>query len=250
MNVDNAHPIQSAATEDSSGEDNRRLRKTAERSPPHRGQGDFQPIHDTFRPRILRYLTRLVGESEAEDLTQTVLLRIRAGLPHFRRESSLSTWIYRIATNAALDNLRRSKNEQAGRPQRPHDQMDDEDDSEEVVFIGAQTPSVEAMVIRAEMNTCIREFVERLPENYKTVMLLSELEGFTNGEIAAVLGVSIDTVKIRLHRARQKLRTDLASGCSFHRDERSEFACDRGPAAGTTAVRYGNEDAGSPNPFH
>ena len=79
------------------------------------------------------------------------------------------------------------------------------------------------------MNQCVRDFVDRLPDGYKSVIALSELEGFTNSEIAAILGISIDTVKIRLHRARERLRKDLASGCSFHRDDRNEFACERKP---------------------
>ena len=62
-------------------------------------------------------------------------------------------------------------------------------------------------------------------------MMLSEFEGLTNGEIAAVLGLTLDTVKIRLHRAREKLRKDLEIGCSFYRDDSAELACDRKPAA-------------------
>jgi RNA polymerase sigma-70 factor (ECF subfamily) len=95
----------------------------------------------------------------------------------------------------------------------------------------AQTPSVEKAAVREEMNDCIREFIGRLPENYKTVMLLSELEGFKNDEIAAILGVSLDTVKIRLHRAREKLRKELQAGCNFYRDDCNELACDRKPVA-------------------
>jgi RNA polymerase sigma-70 factor (ECF subfamily) len=87
------------------------------------------------------------------------------------------------------------------------------------------------------MSACIDEFVARLPDNYKTVMVLSELEGFTNGEIAAILGLTLDTVKIRLHRARETLRKDLEAGCNFYRDERAEFACDRKPPAPITFSR-------------
>jgi len=76
------------------------------------------------------------------------------------------------------------------------------------------------------MNKCIRDFVEKLPENYRTVVVLSELEGLINNEIAEILGVSLDTVKIRLHRARVKLKKELETHCSFYRDERNELACD------------------------
>jgi RNA polymerase sigma-70 factor, ECF subfamily len=200
---------------------------------------EFQSIYDTFRPRILRYLIRLVGEREAEDLTQVVMLKVSEGLPKFRGDSSLATWIYRIATNSALDKLRSPAAEQPDQQRRVIGLAPDgEDDSEERnVPLDAQTPSVEATVIRAEMNACIREFIERLPEAYRTVMVLSELEGFKNGEIAAILGVSLDTVKIRLHRAREKLRTELETGCSFDRDERNELACDRKPVVAVVLAR-------------
>jgi RNA polymerase sigma-70 factor (ECF subfamily) len=179
---------------------------------------EFQSIHDCFRPRILRYLKRLVGENEADDIAQSVMLKVSEGLPGFRGDSSLATWIYRIATNAALDSLRRKTS-------RPPEQPEFE--SEEDVPPDEQVPSIEATAIRREMNACIRGFIERLPENYRAVMVLSELEGFENGEIAAILGISLDTVKIRLHRAREKLRKSLDTGCSFYRDERDELACER-----------------------
>jgi len=184
---------------------------------------EFQRIHDSFRPRVLRYLTRLVGERDAEDLAQTVMLRVSGGLPQFRHDSSLSTWIYRIATNAAMDKLRSPVREQV--PE------DDPDPDEGDVPLGARTPSVEAIAIRTEMSACIREFIDHLPERYKMVMVLSEMEGFKNAEIAAILGVSLDTVKIRLHRAREKLRDDLQEGCSFDRDESTGLVCDRKSSA-------------------
>ncbi len=81
------------------------------------------------------------------------------------------------------------------------------------------------------MSACIGEFVARLPENYKTVMILSEIEGFSNDEIAATLDLTLDTVKIRLHRAREKLRKELQAGCTFYRDDGDELACDRKPVA-------------------
>lgn len=183
----------------------------------------FQTVHDRFRSRVLRYLSRLVGEAEAEDLTQSVMLKISEALPGFRGDSSLSTWIYRIATNAALDRLRRKTGQTLSETE-----LESGDDD---VPAAGQARSAETTAIRGEMNDCIREFIERLPENYKAVMLLSEIEGFRNDEIARRLGLSLDTVKIRLHRARDRLRKDLASGCDFYRDDCDELACDRKPVA-------------------
>jgi RNA polymerase sigma-70 factor (ECF subfamily) len=157
----------------------------------------------------LRYLTRLAGAPEAEDLTQTVLLKATEGLGAFRHDSSLSTWVYRIATNVAMDRLRAA-------PCPPQDAP-----------VEAHVPSAEATAIREEMNACIREFIERLPQNQRAVLVLSELEGFTNAEIAAILGVSLESVKIRLHRARARLRQAMGAGCTLSHGLADELVCDR-----------------------
>jgi RNA polymerase sigma-70 factor, ECF subfamily len=184
---------------------------------------DFKSVHDEFRPRVLRYLRHLVGESETEDLAQVVMLKVNGALPGFRGDSSLSTWIYRIATNTALDRLRRKTV-----PTMAEAELEAAGDD---TGTEAQTASAEATAIREEMSDCIRSFIERLPAGYKTVMALAEPEGFTNAEIAAILQMSLDTVKIRLHRAREKLRKDLQAGCSFYRDVDDRLACDRKPSA-------------------
>jgi RNA polymerase sigma-70 factor (ECF subfamily) len=73
-----------------------------------RNEMDIEEIYRQFRPKIERYLGRLVGEADAADLTQTVFLKVGRGLKTFRGESSLATWIYRIATNVARDHARSS----------------------------------------------------------------------------------------------------------------------------------------------
>lgn len=67
---------------------------------------EFQRVYETFQPKIYRYLTSLVGEEEAEDLTQEVFAKVSQSLADFRGESQLSTWLYRIATNAGIDRMR------------------------------------------------------------------------------------------------------------------------------------------------
>lgn len=187
---------------------------------------DFKSLHDQFRPRVLRYVARLVGEADAEDVTQAVMLKVNQGLAGFRGDSSLSTWLYRIATNAALDKLRAKPIPTVSDVEL---ELNDAD-----VPPSAHTASVETTAIREEMSACISEFVTRLPENFRAVMILSDLEGFKNDEIASILGLSLDTVKIRLHRAREKLRKELEAGCNFYRDDCDELACDRKPIAAVT----------------
>ncbi len=191
-------------------------------------QLEFQEIHDRFRPSILRYLTRLVGPYEVEDVAQEVFVRVGRALEDFRGESELSTWIYRIATNAALDRLRSPSFRATGQNRgstvvigASEIRTQDQD-----VWTGEKTPSVETSLIRKEMNECIRSFIENLPAEYRTVLVLSELEGKTDREIAEIVDASLNAVKIRLHRARAKLRKELETHCSFYRDERNELACD------------------------
>jgi RNA polymerase sigma-70 factor (ECF subfamily) len=92
-------------------------------------------------------------------------------------------------------------------------------------------PRLDTLLIRKEMNDCIRGIVEALPGNYRTVLVLSDLEGLTNAEICEVLALPLETVKIRLHRGRKHLKKELNSNCHFYRDDRNELACDRKTAS-------------------
>jgi len=138
----------------------------------------------------------------------------------------VSTWIYRIATNAAMDHLRKSP---SGQTELIASGLADDDLLPENEGGARQesAPSIDTQLIRKEMNDCIRGIVEGLPENYRTVLILSDLKGLTNSEIAGVLGISLETVKIRLHRARVRLKKELEHHCSFYKDDQNEFACDR-----------------------
>ena len=76
------------------------------------------------------------------------------------------------------------------------------------------------------MNECIRRYIDELPPSFRSVVLLSEEEGLANQEIAVALGISLETVKIRLHRARARLKKALGSGCALYWDERNELGCE------------------------
>jgi RNA polymerase sigma-70 factor (ECF subfamily) len=76
------------------------------------------------------------------------------------------------------------------------------------------------------MNECVRLYLDRLPASYRSVLLFSEDEGLTNQQIAETLGISLEAAKIRLHRARGRLRKELGGGCDVYRDDRNELACE------------------------
>jgi len=175
---------------------------------------DFQKIHDDFRPRIQRYLTGLVGEFEAEDLTQEVFVRISKALHTFRGESKLSTWIYKIATHAAFDKLREPSFKQIVQLELPQDPGSGEIEIEDKdIWTGETAPSLEQQLHHKERLECYCDFIEKLPENYRLVVALNQLEEFTAKEIAEILGLNIDVVKIRLHRGRAKLLQELKAHC-------------------------------------
>jgi RNA polymerase sigma-70 factor (ECF subfamily) len=192
------------------------------------GTQDFRTIHASYYPIIFRYLTRLVGQNEAEDLTQEVFLRVNRGLPGFKGDAKLSTWIYRIATNVATDRIR-SRSFQEGRSGKaiPLDEGLIEEGSE---LTGERKLSVEKQAMREEMSSCVHDYINSLPENYRAPVTLSEIAGLTNKEIAEVLDLTVETVKVRLHRGRAKLKEKLEAGCSFDRDEDDILVCD--PKAG------------------
>jgi RNA polymerase sigma-70 factor (ECF subfamily) len=189
---------------------------------------DFQEIYAAFQPKILRYLVSLVGESEAEDLTQEVFVKIGRALKNFRGECKLSTWLYRIATNAAVDKLRSPVFFEASQEGCSTGSLaaGETENIEMDVLTAEKGPNIEQQLVRAEMDTCVAGFINRLPENYRVVIVLSELEGLRNAEIAEILGVTLEMVKIRLHRARTKLREELIKHCDSYWIEENEFVPD------------------------
>lgn len=187
---------------------------------------DFQKIHDDFRPRIMRYLTRMVGADEAEDLTQEVFMRVGQALKSFRGESAPATWIYRIAGNVAIDKLRHSAAHPADDSKLPIEDIAASEEEKDI-WTGLQKASTEQRLIHEEMNDCVRNIIDSLPEAYRAVIVLSELEGFSDAEIAEILELSLQAAKIRLHRARIRLKDELKKACIFYRDDRNELACDR-----------------------
>jgi RNA polymerase sigma-70 factor (ECF subfamily) len=186
---------------------------------------EFQQIHDTFCSRIFNYLSRMVGEDEAEDLTQEVFTKISQSLNTFKGDSRVSTWIYKIATNAALDRLRSATFQQARKNRLTIDAIEESAKAGNI-WTGEKTRSSEQQIIQSEMNACIRNVINKLPEGYRTVIVLSDLEGVKDKEIAEIIGLILRATKIKLHRARSRLKEELARYCVFYRDDRNELACD------------------------
>jgi len=188
-------------------------------------QLEFPTIYEEYYPKIVGYLRRLVGDAEAEDVAQEAFVKISRSLDGFRGESQLSTWIYRIATNAAMDHHRKPASQQSARTTEIPDENDIS--SDERALLRDNAPLHDVSLIKKDMNKCIRDLVEKLPDNYRIVLMLGDLEEFTNAEIAEILNLSLETVKIRMHRARRHLKKSMDAACHLYQDERNELSCDR-----------------------
>jgi RNA polymerase sigma-70 factor, ECF subfamily len=168
--------------------------------------------------RIYRYLLTLVHDpAEAEDLTQEALLRAYRSFASLRDPAALMSWLYRIATHAALDRLRQHARLAP---------LQSEVDLATTDVPEVEAPSLLQLVEQSEMSACVQRYLDGLSDAYRAVILLHDLHGMSGPEIARTLGVSLPTVKIRLHRARLKLRAALESGCQFSHDERGVLVCE------------------------
>jgi len=186
----------------------------------------FDQLHTEYRHRIHRYLTRLVGDPEAEDLTQEVFVRVSRSLPAFDGNAHISTWLYKIATNAAIDRLRALQHAKESADSIAIESLA-ESGKDGNIWTRGRSISPDEQLIRREMSGCVQNIINQLPDNDRTVIILSELEGFTDQEIASILSIKTGAVKVRLHRARARLRKALESACEFYHTKDSILACDK-----------------------
>ncbi|HKW03274.1 MAG TPA: RNA polymerase sigma factor [Vicinamibacterales bacterium] len=174
-----------------------------------------QIAEELSRP-LLQYLRRYSGDPEvAEDLLQETLIRIGRGLPGFEGRSQLKTWAFSIATRVAADYFRRPANRAKIVDLAETDEPADSDQS------------VEAQLVVDEMNSCVRQVIDSLPEDYRAALVLHDLEGLTAEQTAEISGCSLPTAKIRIHRARMRLADALHEACDFYRDGDNVLRCDR-----------------------
>lgn len=172
----------------------------------------YETLVRTYSARLLAVTRRLLrSEEDARDAVQDAFLSAFRALHTFEESSLLSTWLHRIAVNAALMKLRT-------RRRHPEDSIEDllpkyiEDGHREDGHPGNPTKpwkEPEGLLQQQETRARVRECIDRLPESYRTVLLLRDIEELDTEETARMIGISPNAVKIRLHRARQALRTLL-----------------------------------------
>ena len=165
---------------------------------------------------LLRFLGRYAGNpAVADDLLQETLIRITRGLPTFAGRASLKTWAFSIATRVAADHFRQPAHRV---------QIVEVDESLE---LSDRDIAVDQRLVVDEMNACVRRVIDSLPDAYRAALILHDLEGLSAEQTAEISDCSLASAKIRIHRARLRLKEMLKEQCEFYRDPDSVFRCDR-----------------------
>lgn len=164
-------------------------------------EGAFRELVDRYKDLVFALIARTIQDrSRAEDLAQEVFLRIHRGLPYFRGEARLSTWIYRIVANLCLQDLSRHPGTVP---------LQDEDarwGSLEGVRETARVGTIDRQFSDLELRDRLEKAIARLPGNYRLVVAAHYLEGMQYEDLAEALQLPLGTVKTQLHRAKQQLR--------------------------------------------
>ena len=166
----------------------------------------FEEVLKRYEVKVYN-LTRgmLRHDDDAQDALQDTFLSVFKNIGRFKGDSSLSTWIYRIAVNSALMKKRK------GRREEKHVAIEEympefDDTGHRVAVVPDWHPAVDRLLLNKELGAMLRQWIAELAPEYRTVFLLRDQEELANEEVAAILGLSVAAVKSRLHRARMYLR--------------------------------------------
>ncbi len=170
-------------------------------------QGAFEELVRLYEKRVLALTQRMCKNPEdAAEAAQEAFFAAWRGLKNFRGDSSFSTWIYRLASNACVDLLRREGKRQAAVSL---------DDEELNLDLSSPLPSPQEEAERQELRERIEAGLQALPPEYRAALVLREIQQLRYDEIGQALGVDIGTVKSRINRGRKKLRGFLLERGNF-----------------------------------
>jgi len=176
---------------------------------------NFYSIFDQYHDRLKKFVTITVkNEWAADDIVQEVFVRAHSKIDTLKDHDKIGSWLFRIAYRQCMDHFRKES-------RKAPEEIED--------FRGVKTSDYSTMERKLEqhqMSVCVQNQMLLLPENYRTVIWLFDVLGFTLKEIADILELSVENVKIRLHRARQKFKSILSQKCSFEKDERNVLVCE------------------------
>ena len=198
-------------------------------------QGDaaaFERIYRLHSSRVYALCLRMVGNTtEAEDLTQEAFLQLFRKIQTFRGESAFSTWLHRLSVNIVLMRLRKKKLAETSLEETTEP---DEETGGPRKEVGGPDLQLSGLIDRVNLQRA----VDQLPQGYKSVFVLHDIQGYEHHEIAEILGCSIGNTKSQLHKARTRLRALLQEAAREgtrrkRRAARGTASVDAGPALAT-----------------
>lgn len=168
-------------------------------------QNAFGEIVELYKDKVFQLCFRMLGNShEAEDISQEAFIRAYINIERYNIDRKFSTWLYRIATNLCIDRIRKKK---------PDYYLDAEVAGTEGLTLYSQIPASQLApdeeVSKIELQEIIQNEILKLPEKYRTVIVLKYIEELPLLEISKILDLPIGTVKTRIHRGREALRKQL-----------------------------------------
>jgi RNA polymerase sigma-70 factor (ECF subfamily) len=182
---------------------------------PANGELTPERVFRDYAPRVYNLARRMLGnDADAEDVTQDVLLQVVRKLDTFRGEAALPTWLHRVTVNAALAARRKRARRDEGRITDPLDGFTE--DGKHGGYVRPWPKLPDTLALDREQKDLIERAIAGLPEIYRDVFVLADVEQLPNAEIGEMLDLSVPAVKSRLHRARLMMRDAL----SKHYEER------------------------------
>ncbi|MGG0718928.1 RNA polymerase sigma factor SigW [Robertmurraya massiliosenegalensis] len=168
-------------------------------------QNAYAEIVEIYKDKVFQLCFRMLGNRhEAEDMAQEAFIRAYVNIASFNIDLKFSTWLYRIATNLCIDRIRKKK---------PDFYLDAEVSGTDGLTMYSQVPSDSALpeeeVESIELHETIQREIAKLPEKYRSVIVLKYIEELSLNEISEILDMPLGTVKTRIHRGREALRHQL-----------------------------------------
>jgi len=172
----------------------------------------LEPLMDRHAGRLYRLaygITR--NDADAEEVVQDVFLTLFRKIEGFEGRAALGSWLYRVTANAALLKRRgkRAELEVSLEEQLPTYRTDGHREGDRSFLLADWSETPEEILLTGDSRKTLERALDRLPDHYRAIVVLREVEGFDNEEVAKILGESVPTVKSRLHRARMALREEL-----------------------------------------
>ncbi len=175
---------------------------------------DFWEIYGLHHGPVKTFISKMVGDQWiADDLTQDTFIKVQKNLNGLKDDSKLRPWIFRIARNRCLEYFRSGTAKNKG---------------QELTYSLQKSiePAAQMQLEQHQMSQCVQDKIYLLPESLRVALVLSDTMEMSHQEMADILNITVNNVKVRVHRARKAFKKILEEECTFEHDERSVMVCE------------------------